>query len=351
MPQDDSSRYFDGPFLATLPHHPSDDVFLCGSLVEGLGNEHSDFDVYVVTDAYPRLRDGTFFTGRMCRTLKGEWVFGATLPPDAEVGEVLDLHAVGGRCVHITYMARADIARRFDDIEQRYAGARQDLGDIRDERYDEYGIGDRTMVHKLLAGRRLHAGAWDGRIGFSELAGKYAYLAYRYHNASWDIALDISGAWFSGDMDLCVHFTRRFMEYCAWGFSHLLGFTNTNRKWIVALVKRWPEPHASLARTFMDLYFGDVRTAQRQQDFVAAALDWTDRVFAAGVDVQRSTPQAPPPEEWKAYFLDMFVRIQDPSALQIREYLWSLRLVQKQVPASVELLLARGSENLLSRYR
>jgi hypothetical protein len=205
-----------------------DDVLLvCGSLVEGLGNETSDVDLYLLTS-----RTGFAFTSLDALLLAvGPCLIDVRVVPHAQFDALL-----------ARFRAWADQPRQ----------ARDALGFSHDER---------TLLHRLHCCAPLF-----GAIHLDSLRGRAPQADVARHKLDWArcyadaLQIDLAGLRMEGDRDTLAFTAQDLLSHAIDGLLAAFGRTNPNGKWRVRLLAELPDggfarlPGRPLGRSLRDEY-------------------------------------------------------------------------------------------------
>lgn len=288
--------------LAQVTHSDGDIVVLCGTLVTGYGNANSDFDVHVFCDELPIVEPHHFDVNDWISNDQGQWLDRATLQPGQRMKGLWNFWDDVKRAVDVKYWLVDEYQAYLQTFRDRYDDAIQKLGYLRSSAYGLYGIGDNTALAKIFEGRCALGGDRFDAVNSILSKDQYCYLAYRYHLPTYDDFRDAAGAFVSEDYDNAVAFARKYAELTGWAFSHLLGNPNTNRKWVLEMVKRWPAPYDSLSARFVELYFRGLPDVEARRRFVLDVVALCDEILAASVPLQRQNPAFDFVDETRAFW-------------------------------------------------
>ncbi|MCE9667082.1 hypothetical protein LY474_04570 [Myxococcus stipitatus] len=185
----------------------ADVLFVCGSLVEGLGNETSDIDLYLVTSrtdiAFTSLNDVAFAVGPIVCDVR-----------------VLDREAL------------ERLLTAFERWERQPRQPRAATGLTED---------DRKLLHRLRTGRALHGA---GELERYQARVPQAHLAR--HKLDWaryqanTLQIDLAGLNGVSDWVSMLFVAQELLGHAVDGLVAGHGFTNPTRKWRARLLEALP---------------------------------------------------------------------------------------------------------------
>jgi hypothetical protein len=186
---------------------PGDILFLCGSLIEGLGNEQSDIDLYLITSrtdiVFNSLHDVILMLGP-CLV-------------EVRVKQRSLLEALIERAVRWTKQPR-DPRSAFDFSEE-----------------------ERKLLHRLRHGRVLYGGgdfeALERRLALADLARHR--LDWARHLAG-NLQIDLAGLRGAGDARSMLFVAQEVLAHTIDGLLAGYGFTNPIWKWRVRQLNELP---------------------------------------------------------------------------------------------------------------
>ncbi len=185
----------------------ADVFFVCGSLVEGLGNETSDIDLYLVTSR--------------------------TDIPFTSLHDVAFL--VGSIVVDVRVLDRAVFERLLESFERWERQPRQPRSSA--------GLNedDRKLLHRLRTGRALHGAGdferYQARVPQAHLA-RYKLDWARYQANT--LQLDLPGLSGVSDWVSMIFVAQELLGFAIDGLVAGHGFTNPTRKWRARLLEGLP---------------------------------------------------------------------------------------------------------------
>lgn len=186
---------------------PTDVVYVSGSLVEGLGNQASDIDVFVVGKVTP----------------KGENVV------SVEGTTPVSVHFHGKRRVDFEFWQEAPVvalANRINALRPNVDAA-------------WFSTKELEFVHRLRLGLPVAGTSgferYKNMFDFEKLAGG---LARRAIGVIDDVLEDLYGMLDDGDLDVGLLRSRDLLDACCDAYLHHRGSTNTKPKWRSKLLAR-----------------------------------------------------------------------------------------------------------------
>lgn len=275
----DPFRFLDGSLVITRDEimararpAPADCVLVSGTLVERIGNRHSDIDVYVFGDHLP---DGA----RM-----GEHNYAAF--EQGQMRTYYDYIDQQGFGFDVEYFTWDELAAILDEVNALYALAREKTKILRRKMH----VTHYDLLHKLAVGQALcGVDELARRIG-AETFARLAFVLYRSRTGGYPEFKDILGFWSAGDTESCLLNLETYLKEQAGGLCHLAGSTNNKPKWLFASLRRLPE--ADLARDILHWCQADRSDEARRRAQILAGCDLIDRINAAAVRLLNDGPAA-----------------------------------------------------------
>jgi hypothetical protein len=256
--------------LRRTPHGSNDIVLVSGSLIEGMGNIHSDLDIYVICDSPPSAT-----------SLPGVHNYVDTRNDQVEF--IYDYLTPDGLAFHAQYFSFAELdclaatlSREFQESLSTTKIRRAFLGQslaVRNPHAD--------FVHRAFhAIPVLNASRWhDVRSRFD--ADHICYLLYRTAAGGYPEFKDIWGTWLAGDYETSYRAVSEYACEQVRGLTHLCGNTNPKRKWLFHYLDALPDELKPLARRLRELFFKGCSSSDEQASAVLHFLDLIDDVWLA----------------------------------------------------------------------
>lgn len=216
---------------ASVRLSPGDVLFVSGSLVEGLGNEKSDLDLFLITSRR-----------------------------DIQFTSLNDVTVVIGQClVDIRVVQRSAVEELFERFNRWAACPRLPRNAF------EFTEDERKLLHRLSSGRPLY-----GEAEFTELNSRVARKDLARHKLDWAahlvnaIQVDLAGLRAVGDFHSMLPAAHELLGYTIDVLLASYEKTNPNHKWRVRQLaelpadweRRLPGQRTSLSpvERFMSLY-------------------------------------------------------------------------------------------------
>lgn len=259
--------------LSRAAAKPTDIVILSGTLVEGIGNRHSDVDVYVIGQEQPTVEEigKRNFTG---------------VTGDGRVGQVYDYLDDGGFGFDVEYFTHDDIAGIKQKIDALYRRAMSSTKILRTrlERAED------DAIHKLHVGTVIQGQEAFDALFPPSVFEKCCFVMYRNRTGGYPEVKDIMGAWVTGDLDTCLLVTQQYLTEQASGLFHLYGCSNTKPKWFLSNLKRLPEELSDLKRRIRHWFLQDKTSDDRIRTAILEACNLIDEIFEAGARALGRSP-------------------------------------------------------------
>lgn len=248
--------------LSRVYSRPEDVVILSGTLVEGIGNAHSDFDVYVITNELPEKSE--------------ERKHNFAVYENNRLRQYYDYMNSGGFGFDAEYYFFGELHSMVDKLESSYKAALLSTKILRAELSNSVD----DALHKLFIGVVLQGEEKLSSILTPELHKKMAFIRYRNKTAGYPEFKDIMGAWISEDIDTALHNMRSYLLDQISGLTHLCGNTNGKPKWIPQSIKRLPQQFESCGLTVMTWLGRESQTVEQKKSKILDACDIIDDIYS-----------------------------------------------------------------------
>lgn len=218
-------------YLSPLMIKPDDIVIASGTLVEGIGNEYSDIDIYVITDKLRHSRDIDISN------------FYRVISPEKEIIQKGDEKDI--LLVHLPVEktgVKIDVEfKTFDDVES--------ITNLLINNYN-YAISNHILLTKQMSERqmsfmhRIHNSiCLFNQKGLEEIKRKIptsmlSYYLYRLNASDFADLLDITGAWRKNEIERCFDLARENLIKQMLAYTFLSGNTDYKRKWLLTRMKQ-----------------------------------------------------------------------------------------------------------------
>ncbi len=241
----------------------SDIIVVSGTLLEGIGNSHSDIDVYVITEYLSPVEEiGKHnYVGsekglvRQFYDYLPEGNFGL----DVEFYTVPEIHALFDRMI--------SLAERAAMNTKIYR--------------PKLNTSDSDAIHKLLIGKCLAGSARLKTIIESRHREAFCFLQYRNKIGGYPEFKDIAGAYASKDVDTALYNARIYLAQQISALCHISGNTNSKPKWLMQNIKSLPEKDSNLGQAVMSFLFTEARTQSAKMSLFKDWCELVDQVFLA----------------------------------------------------------------------
>lgn len=258
-------------YLRSAKLNPTDLAVASGTLIEGIGNDFSDVDIYIISQ---HMRTSSEIDhGLTSRVLS---------PSRSVIGPASDTEVF---LMHFpTEYDGIKIDIEFQTFEQVEALSAE-MYSIHSYAFKNYilltkCLSERSMsfIHRVHAGVCLENSDEMDRIKASFDKNSYCYLLYRWNASDYADLLDIIGAWRNREYLRCADLARENMIKQVLAYMCLLGCTDYKRKWILSRINLLPV-ESNIQQDFATLMagpgVGDIK------DYIRQTVELVDRVFGA----------------------------------------------------------------------
>ncbi|MDF9302027.1 hypothetical protein P5P81_05600 [Tritonibacter mobilis] len=258
---DDSLVIHSDEILERSVAGPDDIVILSGTLVEGIGNAHSDLDVYVIGDDLPTAES------------VGERNYLEVV--DGKVRAYYDYLPTGSFGFDVEYYSKSELTEMLAQVDDLYARSLKSTKILR-----------QTLVYTVMdALHKVHVG--ECLCNEHRLRGlvpedswrKLSFVLYRNKIGGYPEFKDIMGAWKSGDFDTALENARTYLLRQAGALCHLTGSTNAKPKWALQMLKRVPSNLAPLSDDILTWLWKGFETPEKKREGVLEACGLIERIY------------------------------------------------------------------------
>ncbi|MGC4392646.1 MULTISPECIES: hypothetical protein [unclassified Agrobacterium] len=249
--------------LARCRPAEGDIVVLSGTLVEGIGNKHSDIDVYVICDELPPVRhtgDHSFF-----------------IEQNGGLRTFVDYIREDGVAFDVEYYTRAEVEAMKDDVLALYQLARRGTKTLR----KKLPLSSEDALHKMQVGITVTGSSEFVQLFPTDFWEKLSFVQYRNRTGGYPEFKDLMGTWGSGDFDTSLLVCTMFLMDQAAGLCHLAGSTNAKPKWVMQNLKRLPEPLRPLGQEVIAWYGSAGSAISDRKAAVLAACELMTKIYEA----------------------------------------------------------------------
>lgn len=250
---------------------PDDVVFIAGSLVEGMGNQYSDLDVYVLTNR--RRPAAAFNVSSFHRVLSPDRV----KLEEGSCDEVFLIHTLVPETrakIDIEFTQFDELDRLFAEVSALFEYAVESLS-LLSKRMPHR---NEMLLHRICTGVPIFNPSEFAKIVASAPRKKFEYLGYRWSASDFSIMLDLVGALRSGDGIRALDIARENLALHMHGLLHLLGSTNTKRKWLTRYLQESPDITQEVHERFRDLFIFQGACANNPNKYINETLDLIDDI-------------------------------------------------------------------------
>lgn len=255
-------------YLKKLRFNEKDIVICSGTLVEGIGNEFSDIDIYIITNKYKTPKDIDITNFFRAISVNKE-----ILSPDSK-DDILLIHLPineTGVKIDIEY-------KTFDDVK---------IISSKLNEYYNYALNNHILLTKEMPERymsfihRIHnCVCLYNKIGLENIRSllnkeKLCYFLYRSNASDYADLLDIIGAWRKEELMRCFDLARENLIKQMLAYVCLIGNTDYKRKWILTRINQLPIQE-NIKNEFLSLYLVEDKNIK---NYVIKSLDFIDKIY------------------------------------------------------------------------
>lgn len=298
----------------------SDIVLIAGTLIEGIGNWTSDFDIYVIT----QQRRSEFPVHEHHRTY-------ATKEKVSGTFDFMDGYSF---TVDVYYREIQEFENLILRMKEEYKECRHRTKIFASRMPDH----NKKFAHRLFDALVVQGEEHFKKISTGITREEYCYVAYRQVTCAYPEFRDIVGSWRDGDLDTCSYLARTFLRRQMLGFTHLNGNINMNEKWTIKLARRLPERFRPLGDRFVEALSRGIPGDEDKRRLVFDCLDLADDIFAASRPLLETNPAFQSCEEGREITAAERARYDRWHPELTREFAYRSRLFMSGLPPMREFL-------------
>lgn len=264
---------------------PDDVVFVAGTLIEGIGNQFSDIDVYVISARRPRVRDiraaDHLRVLTVDRKIVDERYAAQAAHADEEVLLVHGETEFDGVKIDVEFKTYDEVMALSNKVSDIFSYAKSHLLLL------TIGLSEREkmFLHRLRFCHLIQGHERYRKICAQISYARYNYLLYRWTASDYSIFLDIVGAASTGEWLRAIELARSNALQQTLAYLNLIGVSNFDPKWLltyldVAAAVGYVD--AALKEKFDDLYcYRGVEPSRSDtlQQYIERSLDYIDLLF------------------------------------------------------------------------
>lgn len=307
---------------------PRDTILVAGSLIEGMGNPLSDFDVIVLCEAVPQARH--FRTGPKHRLyafgdkefVSQGTVFGGsfhTVPDDAVITNTYDVVSGWGTRCDVEYINHDQLNRLLDRLHKGY----ERLADSHGRGSTGLNIYDYQLLHRLRVGRVLQEGEALASARARLPQHLLSYVLYRRSLPIWSDFQDMIGFYLSGREVEFRDIALTYLDEVAASYNFALGNTNPSRKWLCRYLEASGD---ALALELVELITKSRLSPPSMRELADQVLALTDRAMQRAVEIMQSDPLYPDPAQVARHLKNA----SEASGLTDRSFLAATEFLKRQ---------------------
>ncbi|MDO7898599.1 hypothetical protein [Pseudomonas citrulli] len=262
-------------------------LVVSGSLIEGIGNIHSDIDCIIFCNQRPtarsiRNKEHALVTDINYRHItEGEYVHNTT-----DFYDNTSIH------IDVDYVTFADFENILIKIEKKF-------DEITSDQRVLYGPvlsnTENNVIHRSIIGQALVNPENFNHLKSRIPLEKHKYLAHREQLPVFYAFQDVQGCWDSGNLWMGCEIARDMMFKTTMSFTYLTGTTNKHYKWVYSNIHRI-KGFDALKNKFFSLARQGAVTEPECRAYIKAVLSYMDEVFIAIEDLLKESDIFPSTE-------------------------------------------------------
>lgn len=236
-------------------------VIVSGTLIEGLGNTHSDIDVFVFADDLPDV--SSIGTRNFIKT-EGD-----------KVRQVFDALDDDGLCFDAEYYYFSEFNDIINKLDRLYLKGRATTKLLR----QQMTSGEEDLIHKCSIGINIGERHISELVDIKAMREKFSFIKYRRLIGGYPEFKDIRGMYHANDMRTCYLAMREYVEMHAMALTYVVGDTNSKRKWLLKKLDRLPRQHNRIVKSINDWLFNDLSQNTEIERLILSGCDLIDDIY------------------------------------------------------------------------
>jgi len=264
---DKKLKFFDGKLeiacaeLLSFGHHVENDiVILGGSIVEGLGNIQSDFDVYVICESLPTASD-----------CKHSYVDSA----DGKIRSSYDYLSYGSLGVDYEYITWAEVNRLKVMIVDKFNAVAKHTKIVRERIVQR----EEDAVNRIRKGIILSGLPESSAVFDDDTARMLSFIQYRNCVGAYPEFKDMMGSFHAKDYVTCRWHMQNYMLNQVRGLCHVYGNLNSKPKWVFQCLRKLPGNFAQLSSNISSWVLGETLQAVGSVENILIGCDLIDSIW------------------------------------------------------------------------
>ncbi|KAB8029195.1 hypothetical protein [Fluviispira multicolorata] len=256
-------------YLIHLDLRENDTIIACGTIIENIGNEFSDIDVYIITDEYrtPKNINISNFYRTISRSKE--------VLDQSSNEEILLIHLPvekSGMKIDIEFKTYSDINKLSESLNEFYNYAFQNYILLTKEMSER----NMSFIHRIHNGVCILNEIKLSEIKYNLDKQKFNYYLYRVYASDYADLLDIIGAWRKEEYERCFDLARENLIKQMLGYVSLIGNTDYKRKWLLTRIEQYKikdEIKSKFKKLFMLTDYGNTK------DYIVETLNCVDDIY------------------------------------------------------------------------
>ncbi|UVJ44898.1 hypothetical protein NVV94_04760 [Pseudomonas sp. LS1212] len=247
-------------------------LIVSGTLIEGIGNIHSDIDCIVLCEERPKANDVAHHDHALVTDINYHF-----LSKNDDVHNTTDFYGNKGLHIDTDYITFSEVEDVILKIENAFNEVVSDQRFLYSPALLER---ENNIVHRSLTGCVLVNQTKFNQLKKRIPVEKHLYVAHREKLPVFYAFQDIQGCWQSGNLWMGCEIARDLMLKTTMSFTYLTGVTNKHPKWIYSNLFRI-RGFEHIKNTFYSLSRKGAISEVECRLFIEETLEYIDTVFLA----------------------------------------------------------------------
>jgi hypothetical protein len=309
-----------------------DIVIVSGTLIEGIGTKYSDFDVYVIGDKRPKMKD--------VQTSRHHWIYNSddniTTGKEGELIQLFDYIHPGNLAWDVEYWTENETLKLFAEMHQNYVDALSHTRNVFSLSYKTSGF-----LHRLFAAIPLQNGDKFTKLLAKLSKPELCFLLFRQYIGGYPIFRDIKGSWSDDDLDTAYQMSLNFLTDQAFALTFLELDSNPNKKWLFKKLAQLSASNRHIADRYIELNFRGAGNSEEKRRNILDAMDLVDTIFDACRALLRTNSAFFDPELALRLIKEEQLSRSSPHRELDNQFLFRRKIFSEGMPSCADLLQDR----------
>ena len=217
-------------------------VFLTSSQAEQTATSTSDVDVLILCSARPSVSEIDFVKHHYILASRGWKSAREGFGVDEEIFKIVDYSDDGHLQIQAAYQTYNDIFRSIQRVDNFFLHSLNTTVDTG----LELDYGTLQLLHRILVGIPIREARECTDLLLEFDLWKYLYCLFRHSSSGYPAFKDVMGHYHDEDFESAMLAMHDYLTRELMALTHLLGNTNSNEKWLLTILRRFPSEYVDV---------------------------------------------------------------------------------------------------------